>query len=860
MIRRVIHKVSVACGCECGTMVLSLRVGFLLFASGAASAAVPANAAQAAPNERWPRLVQAAPAVAKPARSIHIILSVKDGNHYVGDVLSTIAPDGSVTLDSAQVLELLKPLLKSESLAAAAAVLGAQKDMPVADFAKTGIKARYDQSQLQVVLDIPPESRPLQQLEIADLDRQIIGDVAAPQNVSAYLNMRGSIDYVERGGATGIQQPLVLLDGATRIYGPVVEGEAQFAPDQAGAKLTRQGTRLVYDSQSTLTRWTLGDLRVQSDGFQGSRDMAGLSVLRLYDQLAPQLNVRPRGNRSFTLTQASTVQTFVNGQPVQQVRLDPGTYNAGNFPFVEGANDVHLVITNDAGGVENVDFSIFFDRALLRPGLSEFGAFAGFASDTVDSSITYRHPKPLFTGFYRRGISDALTAGVNFQADSKVKMGGLNGLWGSPIGTIGLDLAGSSDKYAGSGYALNLGFNRLYQDTGNFQSQTIAASFEMRSKNFSIVNQSDNVPVLDPTKYQPNNPYRFEAAATYSRSFGEYTYGQIDGRYAKAFAGGEDVGSIRGSIGYGFTNDFNVNLSVQYASGGFQRGVSAGLQLTYRFNDRSNIRADFESQTNMRRLSYQNSQGRGTDAWSVSGDLEDVPGSVNFNGSADYAANRAQLGAAQTVGYDMHGVGVTDVRSSLRAGTSVALAGDTVGVGRPIFDSFALFKTHPSLDSARVVVEPSPEGDLANSDALGPAVLSDMGSHSLRTVTYDVPAAPAGYDIGSGSFRAIPPYKSGYAIQVGSDYSLMVWGRLLDRSGEPIPLLAGRAVELAPDGKTVTLFTSRDGRFSAQGLRPGRWRIEMPTTPAVSFEINVVKGSTSLVNVGDLKPSAEEAK
>jgi outer membrane usher protein len=835
-----------------GTMCLAIAT--LSAAGTPAQVPVPPGAQPALPP------VNAAPAVPKATKSFHIVLSVKDGNRYIGDVLSTVAPDGAVTIDTVQVMALLKPILNAKSNAAVAGAVGGQKEAPLADFAKAGIKARYDTAQLQVVLDIPADQRPTQDLQISDLDRQIFGDVATPGSVSAYFNLRSSIDYVEHGTTTGLHQPLVLMDGAARALGGVIEGEAQYAPDQKAGKLTRQGTRLVYDSESTLTRWTVGDLRVQTDAFQGSRDMAGLSVVRLYDQLAPQMNVRPRGNRSFSLTQASTVQTFVNGLPVQQVRLDPGTYNAGNFPFVEGANDVHLVITNDAGTVEDLNFSVFFDRALLRPGLSEFGAFAGFASDVSNSSITYRYPKPLFTGFFRHGLSDTLTLGTNFQADGKIQLAGLGGLWGSPLGTIGLDLAGSKDRYAGDGYALNLGFNRLFQDTRNFQSQTISFSLELRSKNFTTISVSDNAPNFDPSKVRANNPYSLQAAATYSRSFGEYTYAQLDARYAKAYAGGEDVGSVRGSVGYGLSNALNMTLSLQYATGGFQHGVSAGVQLTYRFDDRSNIRADYESQTNMRRVSYQNSHGRGTGAWSVSGDLEDVPGSVNFNGSAEYAANRAQLGLAQTVAYDMHGVGVTDVRSSARLGTSIAMADGSVGIGRPIFDSFSLFKTHETLGDARIVVEPSAEGAQAQSDALGPAVLSDMGSHSLRTVTYDVPNAPAGYDIGTGSFRAMPPYKSGYRVLVGSEYSLMVRGRLLDRSGEPIPLLAGRAVEQVPNGKIVTLFTSRDGRFIAQGLRPGRWRIEMPAEPPVAFEIMVEKGADSLVSVGDLRPSTGEAK
>lgn len=827
-----------------------------------AAPAKPVSAKPAAAPSIPIRIAQAATAPAPAStRTIHIVIGLKDGNRYLGDILAAIAPDGSVSLDNAQLLELLKQVLKAERYSALTVAIKGQKETALGDLAKSGLKARYDTGQLQVILDIAPEDRPRQDLEIAMLDHALIGDIAPAAPFSAYLNMRGSVDYVERGGETGIRQPQILLDGAVRLFAPVIEGEAQISPDATTDKFSRQGTRLVYDNLATLTRWTVGDLRVQTDGFQGSREMAGLSVLRLYDQLAPQMNVRPRGNRSFTLTQASTVQTLVNGQPVQQVRLAPGTYNAANFPFVEGANDVDLVITNDAGNVENIKFSLFFDRTLLEPGLSEFGAFAGMASDISGSSVSYHYPKPLFTGFFRHGFGDTLTAGVNFQGDGKVQMAGLTGLWGSPLGTLGFDIAGSRDKYVGDGYALNIGLNRLFQDSGTFESQNLAATFQMRSKNFSIISSTDNAPAFNPANFNAGNLYRYEGALSYSRSFGEYTYAQIDGRYAKAFAGGQDIGSVRASLGYGFSQSFNVTVSVQYTSGGFQHGTSAGIQLTYRFDDRSNVRAEYQSQLNMRRLSYQNSQGRGTGAWSVSGDLEDVPSSLSVNGSADYAANRADLGAAQTVGYDMHGASVTDVRSTLRLGTSLAVTDGAVGIGRPIFDSFALFKKHASLDQAEVVVDPTADGEQTRSDILGPAVLSDLASNSLRTVTYDVPDAPSGYDIGSGAFRAVPPYKSGYTVAVGSDYSLTVWGRLLDTKGTPIPFLAGRAVELAPGGKTVTLFTSRDGRFSAQGLRPGTWRIEMPSDPPAAFVIAVVKpAKTSLVNVGDVKPTPEETK
>ena len=176
-------------------------------------------------------------------------------------------------------------------------------------------------------------------------------------------------------------------------------------------------------------------------------------------------------------------------------------------------------------------------------------------------------------------------------------------------------------------------------------------------------------------------------------------------------------------------------------------------------------------------------------------------------------------------------------------------------MGRPIQDGFLIAKPHRSLAGKSVRINPQQKSDEAHSDSLGPALIGSLSAYSPRLIVYDVPDAPLGYDLGQGNIQISPPYRGGYNLGIGSDYNLLVIGRLLDARGEPVSLLAGKAIDLkALERPALTVFTSRDGKFGAQGLRPGQWRVEMPTEPPTVYEFNVLENASGIVRLGDIQP------
>src|SRR3546814_7657204 len=86
-------------------------------------------------------------------------------------------------------------------------------------------------------------------------------------------------------------------------------------------------------------------------------------------------------------------------------------------------------------------------------------------------------------------------------------------------------------------------------------------------------------------------------------------------------------------------------------------------------------------------------------------------------------------------------------------------------LGRPISDGFAIIRPYKSGQGLKVEVEQSQGSYQARSGTFGPALYPQIGSYSPRTLVYDVPNASAGLDIGTGSLRVLPPYRTGYVVR-----------------------------------------------------------------------------------------------
>jgi len=741
--------------------------------------------------------------------------------------------------------------------------LGSEKPsyLSVATLKDRGINMRYDPLNLELEVFPTVDQRPTNTISF----KQNIGEESAtlehPAYLSAYLNLHLAASYVSQNayGDTGVEAPTIDFDGAVRVGAYVLEAEGTlyspgwrwFSPSHfQDYVFYRRGTRLVYDLPEEAIRVRVGDVNPTYTGFQGAPDLLGISANVAYSELQPQKSIRPTGAHSFRIERPSTVDILVDNALIKHIRLGPGNYNLTDLPLNPGANNVKLVIEDDTGQRQTLEFTGFSGQELLSPGISEWSMNAGFKSydmGVVDSGYSDAIPsltnttlvnknshrnfyaqrqyfldQPAMTGLYRIGILDWLTTNSNFQADTHLAMAGAGISAQTIFGCFTAKLAASDSYIGGAGSASQLGYD--YDKLNWFgYSSSFRLVGEYRTHDFESVGtymSRANYSAYLAATYAQHLPWNLAGSLSFSYYFVDHTSASDAGNRWQADASistqlSDNVsGAI--SISYGRDQTADANADSAYDRNGFQ----AFLRLAWTPDAHANASMGYDSRSQTAQTTVtQTSEKTGVGSWNATAMAETQPdGQSSLSASASYFTNRAEFYVNHAAGLGGLGYGgltrpySTQEQTAVSVGTTFVYADGAWGMGRPVTSGFALITPHESLQGSPVVVGGA-ESPVAETDWLGPAGVPGASPYRQSRVTYDAPGAPTGYDLGSAAFDMKAPYKAGYNLKAGSAYTVTAMGTLLDADGQPLPLLAGEAREANKEnGRKVELFTNRAGQ------------------------------------------------
>jgi len=782
-------------------------------------------------------------------RDIAMTVPLNFNQRVLGEMPVVLTRDDRFMVESSGFQALIKPLLTPQAQDELAVQLTGVEQFASEEINATGIRLDYDPDQLAVlVLRIDPTKR---NVEVLFEGGRPEDPGLAPENFSAYLNTNLVVQRREQTG--DVATPSVFLNGAVRYKGLVFEADVQGRENLFTGKYEteRRYARLVYDQPKDFRRWYLGDLDPEQRGRQGFVEMGGVGVQRQRRRFESFRNDRLTGARQLTLQEASTVRVLRNGATVREFRLDPGQYDLSNLPLEIGSNDIQLEIRGDAGRIEQVSYSAYLDNIDLEPGDYEYGAYLGVTNDQFIGSPDYSDGDLAFTGYWRKAFVNRPGLGAGLQASERVQTLTAQTQFILDNGArLQLDGAGSNGD-AGAGYAYAAAFDHFVFVGETYDTWTVAADYT--SEDFATLG--------NPTG---QNQTSWVFSGSYTHRFNVNWMSTLSGSYRVSRS--DTIGdsySISANTSYRFSPqwsaDFGVELVDFGATGGFGArrdgfGFTFALVWQPRFDRRGDAR--YSSATNAASVNFQQYAGNHVGALGYSVNSSYSDGSGNVSGQVDYVGNRFDASLTHAAfGRDFSNITEEQV-TSLRVGSSIAMAGGKVAVGRQIYDSFAIVYPHGSLGDRDVIVGDTLQGGqyISKSGALGAAVNGQLSSYVNQSVRYDVMDPPRGYNIGEGVARILPTYRSGYAIEVGSAKFVSAMGRLVGNANRPVALMSGRVRPADdPNAEPELFFTNSVGRFAVQNLEPGKkYRVELFSTPALGFEFTVPEDNEGLLDLNVL--------
>ncbi len=644
-----------------------------------------------------------------------------------------------------------------------------------------------------------------------------------------------------------LEVPNLNFDTAINLNNWVLEGNFSFI-ERAKTEWTRGDFRIVRDDLDNALRYVAGDLAVPVVGYQTSRPLLGLTVARNYG-LQPYLITRPVSQYEFFLENPSRVEVFSNGRLVQTLRLPAGQQDIRNLSLGSGINDVQLVITDDVGRIQRLDFANAIAANLLGQGIQQFAYSFGFPSLVTNGNQSYDFSSPTLVASHRLGVSNILTIGGYLQADRNQQLVGFEGVVATTLGNFAWDTAFSNDNQLGTGLAARLRYDFLKTGISNPLEQTFGFTVEHRGANFLIA--SNGV----------NNFFRASSILDLTAYYQQKLFWDITGGLNFRYQFGRDRPNsyqLGLNLGKSFDNGLGMTINLSESGDGVSpKEQRAFVSLVWVLPQQRQViqtSAELSSKSSQTlRTSWSASSPNSLEGINVSLATALSPPSDDFTGRLSYNGYRGNLELSQDALFSRNGQITNTTR--LDFGTSLVFADGYFGISRPVNGSFVLAVPHPTLQGRVIGINPNGIGGYtAQIDWAGVAVLPDLSAYQVSKLRIDAPSLPLGYDLGTTSYSVLPTYKSGTVLRIGTDATIFLRGTLRNAKDEPLSLLTGEVVSLAnPDLPPLQLFTNRAGKFALTGVKPGRYELRMYSDPPVVFSIDIPEGKTGLYDLGILR-------
>ena len=767
-------------------------------------------------------------------RAVSLPLEIEVNGASQGEVIVRANPSldivelqGSTLKDLARAIAAAEALVLVESLPDGYLSLEALRER--------GVEIHIDLERLVIALSIQTKSsasaHAARSIQLG-YQRRLNYDQHEPQaTFSGYANLRWRSAYAHRDDAPSSIRSSLGIDHAINFKGLALDGDSVWTPEDG---FQTKELSLVLDLPKRLLRARFGDLSTPITSQQRGAQLFGVSIAKEFG-IQPYRTFTPTSSASFELQENATVFVSVNGRATRTLKLEPGQYNIEDFKLAAGPNSMKLEIRSESGLVDQIDVNEFGALSLLGKGVSTYALSLGLphayqsGPDTLDLSLLgfyqrFVERSPLASGYYRRGLSNQLTASVDLQGSE---------LWGRAGVTFSTaaerlgeaDLSFSLHRAEGHPLAPSARLSWRRQVKG----YDFAASSTYTDREYNLFSPSDSSSPRSVVLVNSLSVSKlFSQKLNVSLSAFDQT--RADGLHSRA-------ASL--NLGQRF-NRVYASLSLRYSSD--PQGSNASAFLNFTWSPSSNLRS--RSQVRLDQSASRPSLSSSIDYSARNGD---VFSSASLNLRSDAAGQGADASYSRRSSHYSASITHREVYSdiddfssrgretALAFETGIAFADGAFGLAERVRDGFAIIDRHAAWSTATLGINPTYGGyEKIYDKGFFKPMLPNLPSYregyaTIQTIDSDL-------FLERNDFYFFPSYHRGTRLLIGDAAIYSVRSQLFFADGEPV---AYRAIQLrSPDGKYVNTFTNSVGRFMAIGLEPGPYRLTIANSPeSTSLEV-----------------------
>ena len=678
-------------------------------------------------------------------------------------------------------------------------------------------KFRFDERHVEIAIEIDPNA--LRSQVIDARHRVAATNVFYPRDTSAFFNYslsHDTIDYTSDtvSGELGIRHGdfLFLTDGF-------------YERTEYDDRSIRLRTSLTHSNRETLQETVVGDFIATSGALGSNLNLGGISFSKNY-RMDPYLVRFPFASYSGLAQTPARYEVLVNGTRVSTGTLDPGPFDITNIQGPLGVANVEVVVRDAFGREQVYSTPFYFTQAALRQGLSEYSF--GLGRQRQQFGLVSNDYGPVAgTGFYRYGITDALTLGARAEASEEIFNLGPNvtllaGQWGLFNTTLSYSNDSENDGYAGVfDYAIQarkfnasasvLAQSRHYARVGI--DQVYNTRFEARTA-FSWGPYT--------LTYNTLHPYQ----GVDRTSYGVSVTPRLPNPRVSLFASIRRIEDERSGtefyigVNYYFRDNYSVSGAVRTFDDDHQ--ASATIQKAIPVGEGWGFSAQATE--------FDDSRGNG----------------YSLRPYIQYNARHATLVADyQQVSED----GEKHDSKHLALQGSISAVGGNVILSRPITDAFALVQVD-GLEGVDVYQGSQYTG---TTDKKGRLLIPSLGSYVNTQIAVDSRDIPLDFELRNYTRLISPALRGGAVLDFGARKIRAVTGVLnMRRDGQAVPVKYGE-ISLMVDGQRTTHPVGQAGDFFIENLKPGSYNLSYVSRDgACSVTIAIPDSDESIIDLGKL--------